>query len=278
MTVATEVDIRGVRVPKVGYGTFLSSGDECRNGVLAALEAGYKLIDTAQMYKNEDVIGKAIADSGVDRDEIFLTTKIDNPNHAPDAVRSSFEASLRDLGVDDVDLLMIHWPVQWEIIGETLDAIVRLHDEGKAREIGVSNFSPEQQQYASSVAPIFCNQVEFHPLFAQPTLSELAVADDIVLTAYAPFAAGAIFKGEHAATLAEIGRDHGKSISQVVIRWLIQKPNVVTIPKSVTPERIAQNLDVFDFELGADEVAVIDGLDAGERFFAPPFGNNPWPR
>jgi 2,5-diketo-D-gluconate reductase B len=263
--------IRGTTVPALGFGTFQLTGDDCERGVRHALDVGYRHVDTAQMYGNEDRVGAALAASGVDRGDIFLTTKIDNDNHAPDDVRSSSEASLRRLQTDYVDLLLVHWPVGDTPLETTLEAMAALSDEGKARHIGVSNFTPELIERVVGEVPVFANQVEYHPFLGQRELIDLARKHDHLLTAYSPLARGKVFGDE---TLEAIAADHGATAAQIALAWLLGQDHVAAIPKATSPEHITANFSASDIELSDDEMARIDALERGQRLIDPPFA--PW--
>lgn len=261
------LSLRGSKVPALGLGTWQLEGQECRSAVESALDLGYRHIDTAQLYGNEAEIGQAIAAAGVERDALFLTTKIGNDNHAAATVTRSTEDSLRRLQVDYVDLLLIHWPVHFDRVGETLEAMVGLQERGLVRDIGVSNFSPSQFRTAASLAPVATNQVEYHPFLDQRPLRDVVREAGAVLTAYSPLARGDVFDDE---TLASIGETHGKSAVQVTLRWLLDQ-EVLVVPKATGREHLAANLAVFDFDLTAEERSTIDGLARGERLIDPPF-------
>lgn len=263
--------IQGTTVPALGFGTFQLRGDDCDRGVRHALEVGYRHIDTAQGYGNEDRVGTALASSPIDRGDVFLTTKLDNHNHAPDAVRSTTQASLRDLRTDYVDLLLIHWPVGDTPFEATLDAMLALRDEGQVRNIGVSNFTPAQIERVAAHAPIFANQVEYHPFLGQDDLLELARKHDHLLTAYSPLARGEVFNDE---TLRTIGEEHDADPAQVALAWLVSQDHVAAIPKATSPEHITSNFAALDIELSDDEIQRIAALDRGERLIDPPFA--PW--
>jgi len=263
--------IQGTPVPSLGFGTFQLTGDDCERGVHHALDIGYRHIDTAQGYGNEDRVGTALAGSRVDRGDVFLTTKLDNANHAPEAVRSTTHASLRDLRTDYVDLLLIHWPVGGTPFEATLDTMLELRDAGKVRNIGVSNFTPEQIGRVTAHAPIFANQVEYHPFLAQRDLLALARKHDHLLTAYSPLARGAVFEDD---TLTAIAREHDADPAQVALAWLISQDHVAAIPKATSPEHITSNLAALDITLTNDELDRIAALDRGQRLIDPPFA--PW--
>lgn len=264
--------IQGEDVPALGFGTWQLTGPACRRGVAHALDLGYRHIDTAQIYENEEQVGKGLRDSGVNRDDVFLTTKVWRSNVAPEAMRSSTEESLRQLDTDYVDLLLIHWPVEDVPLGEQLEALVELHEEGKARHIGVSNFLPETIDDIDEALPegvsLFAHQAEYHPFLDQSPLLKRAREYNHMLTAYSPLA-----RGEAAThpTLERIGDRHGKSAAQVTLRWLLQQDKVIPIPKAATAEHREANLEVFDFELSADEMEQVSALESGKRILDPGF-------
>lgn len=260
--------IQGEPVPALGLGTWQLEGAPCRRAVEHALDLGYRHVDTAQAYQNEEAVGEGIRNAAVDRDQLFLTTKVQYDSLQPDAVRRTTEASLRKLQVEYVDLLLIHWPSEDVPLARTLAAFRALQEEGKTRHIGVSNFTPSLLQEALEHAPIFCNQVEYHPFLGQETLLEMARAHDFMLTAYSPLARGQVLQNH---TLREIGEAHGKSPVQVTLRWLIQQAQVAAIPKAASPEHRAGNFDLFDFSLSDDEMDRIFRLDRDERIIDPSF-------
>ena len=250
-------EIKGVQVPSLGLGTWRLSGDGCRAAVERAISSGYRHIDTAQMYGNEVEVGRGIEDSGVDRKDIFLVTKVSTSNFAHDDVIGSSRESLGKLGTDYVDLLLMHWPSRSVPLGETLGAMKELQEDGAIRHIGVSNFSPSLVEEAMEHAEIFCNQVEYHPYKSQAELLEQAGEKDYLLTAYSPVARGAVTDDE---TLREIGEAHGKSPAQVALRWLIQQEKVAAIPKAAGEEHLKSNLGIFDFQLNEEEMQRVFGL------------------
>jgi 2,5-diketo-D-gluconate reductase B len=266
------VSVQGERVPAVGLGTWRLVGDDCR--VLEGLELGYRHIDTAQGYGNESQVGEAMRSALVAREELFITTKIDNHNHEPKRVRSSTEESLRALGSEYVDLLLIHWPGDRQQLPFTLEAMQRLRDDGKVRFIGVSNFPPALLREALRHAPVFCDQVEFHPFLAQPGVMEVAREHDLLVTAYSPLARG---KVPQDTTMRQIAERKGKAPGQVALRWLIDQERVAVIPKASSREHLQANLDLFDFELSDEERERIDALDRAERIINPPFAPD-WDR
>lgn len=266
--------IQGVEIPALGLGTWQLTDDDCVRAVETALELGYRHIDTAQMYGNEAEIGRALAASGVDRDELFLTTKLWNDNLRHADVLATTEESLDRLGTDWIDLLLIHWPHPSVPLEETLGAMEELRDAGKVRHLGVSNFPPSWLETALELAPVICNQVEYHPFLSQETLLEMCRTNDLLLTAYSPLARGQVTRDR---MLQEIGEAHGKSAAQITIRWLLQQDPVAVIPKATSRDHLEANLEVFDFELSEDEMARIAELDRGDRRIDPSFAPD-WER
>lgn len=249
--------IKGEKVPALGLGTWRLSGEECRRAVERALTLGYRHIDTAQMYRNEDEVGKGMQSSGVNREEVFLTTKVWPSDFSYKRIIETTRESLKRLRTDRVDLLLMHWPSQGVPLEETLSAMRELQEEGSVRHIGVSNFPPSMVEDATRHAEIFCNQVEYHPYQAQDDLLEQAKEMDYLLTAYRPLSKGTILNDE---TLQEIAEAHGKTPAQVALRWLIQQEKVAAIPKATSEDHLKSNLDVFDFELSKEAMEHIFGL------------------
>jgi len=254
--------IQNIVIPALGLGTWQMHGPECQNAVEAALELGYRHIDTAQMYRNEQDIGQAIRQANVPRDEIFLTTKLLSSNLRHDDVLSSFSASRERLQMEYVDLLLIHSPNPSVPISETIDAMNQLQNAGKVKYIGVSNFSVKQMQEAIEVSetPIFTNQVEYNPYNNQQKILEFCQKQDVALTAYTPLARNRIAKDK---TVQNLGSKYGKTPAQITLRWLIQQDHVITIPKSSHQEHLKENLDIFDFELTDDEMRSMSKLKQG---------------
>jgi len=252
-----------VEIPQFGLGVFKSEpGPEVESAVATALELGYRHIDTAAIYKNEKGVGNAVAASGVDRGEIFVTTKVWNTDQGYESTLAAMDASLERLGMDYVDLYLVHWPKP-EHTYDTWRAMERLNADGKTRAIGVSNFLPhhlDQLLERANVTPSI-NQVEFHPHLQSPELIAYCDEHDIVVEAWSPLKHGQIVDD---ADLRFIAEAHGVSVPQVVLRWMLQR-GIVTIPKSVTPSRIAQNANLYGFALTDDEVAAIDAMDRDER-------------
>ena len=249
--------IRGVQVPSLGLGTYRLSGEECARAVERALALGYRHIDTAQMYDNEGEVGKGMESSAVDREEVFLTTKVWPSDFSYQRVIETTRQSLRRLRTDRVDLLLMHWPSRDVPLEEPLGAMMELQKEGSVNHIGVSNFPPSMVEDAARHAEIFCNQVEYHPYEAQDELLEQAKEMDYLLTAYRPLSRGEILNDE---TLQEIGGTHGKTPAQVALRWLIQQEKVAAIPKATCEDHLTSNFDVFDFELSDEEMERVSRL------------------
>jgi 2,5-diketo-D-gluconate reductase B len=262
------VEIQGTRVPVLGFGTWLITGADATEAVRDALEIGYRQIDTARAYENEREVGLGIAESGVPRDEIFLTTKVPHDEATADEVRRDAEQSLERLGVDHLDLLLLHWPSPDVPLEETLTAMSALRDERVTRNLGVSNFPAGLLAQALELAPVFCNQVEYHPFLDQSRLLDLARQYDVLVTAYSPLAHGRVPDDE---TLTRIGDKHGKTAGQVALRWLLDQPGVSPIPKASSNDRRVENFDVFDFALTDDERAEIDALPKDVRTANPPW-------
>jgi diketogulonate reductase-like aldo/keto reductase len=250
MTAPPTLTVQGVEVPRVGFGTWQITGREAYDSVLDALEAGYRHIDTARIYENESEVGRALADSPVARDDVFLTTKIWPDDFEPDRLKAAAEASLRRLGVDHVDLLLLHWPNPDVRLEDTIEALEDVHARGLTRLIGVSNFPPELLRRAAELAPVANDQVPYHPYERQDPLVEVADELDVFVTAYSPLAQGKVGQDP---VLREIGEAHGKTPGQVALRWLLEHDRVAVIPKSASAERRRENLEVLDFDLTPEE-------------------------
>jgi 2,5-diketo-D-gluconate reductase B len=262
------IDVQGTRVPALGFGTWLIPDADAADAVRDALEIGYRHIDTARAYENERGVGRGIADSGVPRNEIFLTTKVPHTDAAPELVERDAEESLERLEVNRIDLLLLHWPNPEVPLEQTLNALDKLKDDGRVRHIGVSNFPAGLLRQALELAPIFANQVEYHPFLSQERALDVARAHDVLTTAYSPLAHGKV-PGD--ATLQRIGDAHGKTAGQVALRWLLDQPLVGPIPKALSHERRAENFDVSDFELTHEERGEIDALPNDVRTADPPW-------
>jgi len=263
-------NIQGIEVPEIGLGTYKLHERECTRVVREALDIGYRHIDTAQMYKNGREIGEAIGISTVPREDLFLTTKIWHTNLDSDDVLQTTEENLRQLDTPYVDLLMIHWPSKQYDLRKTIESMLVLRDQGKAMNIGVCNFplSLLKKVREEIRAPIFCEQVEFHPFIDQLDILDYAIENEILLTAFSPLAKGKVEKNE---VLRQIGEKYGKTASQVSLRWLIEQGNVVAIPKASSREHLEQNIDIFDFELSDEEFDQIDQLKKSMRLVNPSF-------
>lgn len=256
------------RIPKLGLGTWKLEGDRARETVSTAIELGYRHIDTAAKYENEEEVGAAVMTSGIPRPDFFITTKIWRDFLHFDEVLSETDRSLERLGTDYVDLLLIHWPNEEVPLQETMTALKAVMQEGRARHIGVSNFPPGMLSKARAFAPVLCEQVEFHVFLQQQRLRQLIVDADQMLTAYCPLARGEI-NDDH--TLCQIGDRYDKSPAQVALRWLMQLPQVAAIPKASSREHLAENIAIFDFELTQLEMDEIGQLDRAERIIDPDF-------
>jgi 2,5-diketo-D-gluconate reductase A len=268
-TLVTSVPVielnNGVRMPQLGYGVFQVPDNETATAVKAALEAGYRSIDTATVYGNEKGVGQAIAESGIARDELFVTTKLWNSAQGYDSTLKAFDSSMEKLGLEQLDLYLIHWPTpERDKYLDTWKAFEKLHADGRVRAIGVSNFQPahlERLLDAADVAPAV-NQVELHPYLQQQELREFDAKHGIATEAWSPLAKGGSLLGDP--IIAELAVKHGRTPAQIVLRWHLQLGNVV-IPKSVTPSRIEENFDLFGFTLAEEELESLTPLDRGER-------------
>ncbi len=257
-----QVDVDGIEMPAIGLGTWQLSGDTCRQAVEAALDCGYRHVDTAEQYDNETAVGQAIRESPVDREAVFLTTKVWRSNLQREELIAAAEASRDRLGVDYVDLLLVHWPHPRVPIEETMSAMDDLVERGLTRHVGVSNFTRSQLSTARSVADsrVVTDQVLYHPYVDQRDLLEYCVETDTVLTAYSPLARGSVLDDD---TLARIGARYDKTPAQVALRWLVQQPNVAAIPRSSSPDHVEQNAAVFDFELTEAEMQTVHDRSGG---------------
>jgi 2,5-diketo-D-gluconate reductase A len=269
VTTATEVPLidlnDGNQIPQLGFGVFQIDPDETADAVRQALEVGYRHIDTAEMYGNERGVGEGIRAAGVDRDEVFITSKLNNGAHRPDDARRAFEGTIEALGFDHVDLFLIHWPLPTLYDGDFVSTWKTLEEfkaDGRARSIGVSNFQVDHLERLASETDTVpaVNQIELYPYFQNREVTAHCEEHGIAVEAWSPLAQGEILED---ATIGEIGEKLGRTPAQVVLRWHIQRGFIV-FPKSVTPERIRENFQLFDFELDESDVARIDELDRGE--------------
>ena len=259
----------GISIPQVGLGVWQTPPEDTERAVATALDAGYRHIDTAAAYENELEVGRAIANSDVAREDVFLVTKLWNADQGYDSTLAAFDASMARLGVDYLDLYLIHWPMPAKnAYVETFKAFAHLRDQARVRSIGVSNFEPEHLRLlvdATGIVPAV-NQVELHPLLQQQELREVHAQLGIATDAWSPLGQGSLLTNP---TVTAVAEAHGKTAAQALIRWHIQLGNIV-IPKSVTPERIVSNFDVFDFELSEQEMASISSLGDGTRLGPDP--------
>jgi 2,5-diketo-D-gluconate reductase A len=265
MTVPTITLNDQTTIPQLGFGTFQVPPEQTADTVATALGVGYRHLDTAQMYGNEEGVGKGIAASGLPRDELYVTTKLDNDHHRPDDVRRSFEESFERLGLEYVDLFLIHWPLPTRYDGDlvsTWEAMVELTQDGRLRSVGVSNFHPEHLDRiidATGVLPVV-NQIEAHPYLTNDEVRAASHERGITVEAWSPIAQGKVLDDE---VIGKIAQRHGKTPSQVTLRWHVERGDVV-FPKSMKEERMRENFEIFDFQLSPDEVEALRRLDRGE--------------
>lgn len=263
------IETKHLRMPRIGLGTWPMKGAECRDAVHSALALGYRHIDTAEMYGNEDAVGAGIAASGVPRDKIFLTTKVWYDKPKGPAIREAFTASLARLATPYVDLLLIHWPSAELDLPDALATLASLRAEGKARAIGVSNFPPQllRRAIAQNVG-LACLQVECHALLDQSVLRDLCVAHDMALVAYSPLGKGQAL--DHP-VVHRIAAAHGATPAQVALAWLLAQPNLAMVPKAASPARQAENLAALTLRLSAEDRAALAALPKDQRFVDPSF-------
>jgi len=267
MTVLTVPNVRlnnGVEIPQLGFGVFQIKPEDTVEAVTTALEVGYRHIDTAEMYRNEKEVGEAIATSGIDPSEIFVTSKLNNNKHDVDDALAAFDQTLTDLRLDRIDLFLIHWPLPK--VGNFVDtwkALERVYQDGRARAIGVSNFQPHHLRrlhQESTVVPAV-NQIELHPYLTQDELRAFDAEHGIATEAWSPIAKGGVLED---ATITDLANSYGKTSAQVVLRWHIQLGNIV-FPKSVKQGRMRENFEIFDFELTDTDMSLISALNKDER-------------
>jgi 2,5-diketo-D-gluconate reductase A len=254
-----------VTIPQLGFGVYQVEPEDAVGTVAEALLAGYRHIDTAEMYQNEAEVGQAIAESGIAREDIFITSKLNNGYHRPDDARKAFAETLEKLGTDYIDLFLIHWPMPGEYDGDFVSTYKTMEEfvaDGRARSIGVSNFQVhhlEKLLEETDIVPVV-NQIELHPYFANAAVKEFGESKGIHTEAWSPIAQGDVLDDD---VIVEIAKDIDKTAAQVVLRWQIQCGNII-FPKSSTPERIKQNFEIFDFELSDEQMSAISGLDKGD--------------
>jgi 2,5-diketo-D-gluconate reductase A len=256
----------GQQIPQFGFGVFQVEPKDTVEAVMTALQAGYRHIDTAEGYGNEKQVGEAVAKSGLDRGDVFITSKLSNDAHRPDDARIAFEVTLEALGTDYVDLFLIHWPLPTRYDGDfvsTWQTLEEFYRDGQARSIGVSNFQPHhlRRLHSESQVPPAVNQIEVHPYLTQDDVRAFCAEHQIAIEAWSPIGQGQVLGDPEIATIAE---RTGKSPAQVVLRWHIERGDIV-FPKSVTPARIRENIDIFDFELSAQDMATISALNKDLR-------------
>lgn len=264
MTVPTITLHDQTTIPQLGFGVFQVPPDDTAATVATALEVGYRHIDTAQMYGNEAGVGEAIARSGIERDELYVTTKLNNSHHRPDDVRRTFDDSRKALGLEQLDLFLIHWPLPTEYDGDfvsTWQAMAQLVAEGDVRSVGVSNFQPAHLDRVieeTGVVPVV-NQIEVHPYFTNEAARAASIRHGVEVEAWSPIAQGAVLADP---VITQVAEAHGKTPSQVTLRWHVERGDIV-FPKSMHEARMRENFAIFDFTLTADEVASIAALDRG---------------
>jgi 2,5-diketo-D-gluconate reductase A len=256
----------GQSIPQFGFGVFLIDPKDTEKAVTTALQAGYRHIDTAEMYENEAEVGTAVAKSGLSRREVFVTTKLSNGEHRPDDARRAFDDSLKALGFDYVDLFLIHWPLPTRYDGDyvsTWNTLEEFYRDGRARSIGVSNFQPHHLRRLHEECEIrpAINQIEVNPYLTQDEVRGFCAEHEIAVEAWSPLGRSHVLGDP---TIDDIARRVGKTPAQVVLRWHIERGDIV-FPKSVTPARIKENIDVFDFELAGEDVEAISALNRNQR-------------
>ncbi|MBZ9790016.1 aldo/keto reductase [Rhizobium sp. 3T7] len=264
------IETHGVAIPRLGLGTFRMPGDAARPVVESGLELGFRHIDTAAMYDNEAAVGAALAASGINRADLFVTTKVWYDKLSPDALRRSFDTSLGKLRLDHIDLFLVHWPSANMNMSATLDAITKLKEEGLARAIGVCNFNLPMIRHAIEEigAPIAVHQVEYHPFLSQTPMLDYLRRKGIPMTAYAPLAQGRAAKDS---VLARIGEKHSATAAQIAIAWLLDQENLIAIPKAARPSSQRANLDALNIHLDEEDRAAIAALPKDLRYVDPPF-------
>jgi 2,5-diketo-D-gluconate reductase B len=262
---------QGISLPRLGLGTFRMQGEACRTAVESALSLGYRHIDTAEMYGNEEAIGAALAAAGVPRRDLHITTKVWHENLAPDAIRRAFDASLKKLRLDHVDLYLVHWPSKNMNLPAIFETLMKLKGEGRTRAIGVANFTVAllKTVVEDIQAPVACNQVEYHVMLDQTRLRKYLAAKSIPLVAYCPLAQGKVASDS---TLTAIGRKHGASAAQVALKWLLDQDGVAAIPKASRAESQKANLGALNVGLDDEDMKAIAGLPKDRRCVNPAFG------
>ena len=263
------VNVGGARIPVLGFGTYGMSGSQLQNVLVAALQRGFRHIDTAQMYQNEADVGVAIRASGVPRDAIFVTTKVWVGNYIRQRFMASVDESLRRLQTNHIDLLLVHWPRGGAPLEDQIEGLNRAVDSGKVRYIGVSNYNAAMMRAAAALStrPLVTNQVEYHPFLDQTAVLQQVASGGSSLMAYCGMAVGRVFDTQQ---LKDMAARHGRSVAQIVLRWLIQQPNVVALSRTEKIERLPQNTDIFDFALSDDDMAAIGTLKSPDSRIVNP--------
>lgn len=271
------VHANGAAIPAIGLGTWPMKGDEAARAVAKALETGYRAVDTAAMYGNEDAVGEGLRASGVARADVFVTTKVWYTDLAPGALQHSVEASLKRLGLDQVDLVLIHWPNRDIPLEGSIPALCDAKRRGLTRHVGISNFPVALVERAVALAtePLVANQCEYHPHLDQTKVLAACRRHGMAFLSYAPIGKGAVLEEK---TIRDIAARHGRTPAQVVLRWHVQQDGVAAIPKSANPKRIAENLDVFGFALADDEMRAISGLARPDGRMVAPGWSPEWDR
>ncbi len=272
MTAVPDITLNnGATIPQFGFGVFQIAPKDTVEAVTTALQAGYRHVDTAEMYGNEREVGQAIAKSGLDRGDVFVTSKLSNASHLPDDARRAFDGTLAAIGSDYVDLFLIHWPLPTRYDGDyvsTWRTLEEFYRDGRARSIGVSNFQPHhlRRLHTECEIPPAVDQIEIHPYFTQDSVRAFCGEHEIAVEAWSPLAEGLVLGDP---TIDAIARRVGKTPAQVVLRWHIERGDII-FPKSVTPARIRENIDIFGFELSGEDVEAIGALNRNERTGADP--------
>ncbi len=265
MAVPTITLNNGVEIPQLGFGVFQIPPEDTREAVRTALEVGYRHIDTAEMYGNEKGVGEAIRESGVPREEVFVTSKLNNSFHAPDAALRAFDRTMEDLGLEQVDLFLVHWPLPTIDVDyvETWKAMEEIYRSGRARSIGVSNFNPHhlRRLFAETEVRPAVDQIEVHPYLAQDDVRAFCKDHEIEVEAWSPIAQGKVLGDP---VITRIAERYGRSPAQVVLRWHLERGDIV-FPKSVNRARMEENFALFDFQLDTEDVSDLTALDRGER-------------
>lgn len=257
------INIKGINIPVLGLGTWNMTGKSCIESVKNAILMGYRHIDTAQIYNNESEVGEGIRQSGVKREEIFLTTKIPPAKLSPHLIEKATNESLKKLKTGYIDLMLIHWPVPRMDLRGCLDEMISLKNLGLIKNIGVSNFSPDLFKNAIKIAPVICNQLEFTPYNTEYENLNIAKEKNLLITAYSPLAKGYI---KNDSLLREIGKRHNKTAAQIALRWLVQLGNISVIPKASGEKHQKENMDIFDFDLDKNEMEKIAALNTVKEY------------